>query len=147
MAPRKTKRDTSESVEEETTPPPKKVKKASRKDNDNEESDSEQQSTTKIPNINFIELIHDLNEYAKEKLHKLKGKPDVVRIVESIPMFNKYHDLISQPNFMSDFNALYITAARRKNIYLDDVVHVIDRYLNDGATVEDFPGFPKAPSR
>uniref|UniRef100_A0AC35GV49 Uncharacterized protein n=1 Tax=Panagrolaimus sp. PS1159 TaxID=55785 RepID=A0AC35GV49_9BILA len=150
MAPRKTtKRDSTESDEDEeqkpaTPPPPKKAKKA--KNNSVNNDDDESDSLTKIPPNSFMDFIQDLKEYGKEKLNH-KGKPDISKIADGIPLLQRHHDLYSHPSFNSDFNALFITAARRKNIYTDLVVEVIDRYLNDGQTVETFPGFPKAPSR
>jgi hypothetical protein len=150
MAPRKTtKRDSTESDEEQqpaTPPPPKKAKKAKNNSVNNDDDGSDIESLTKIPPNSFMDFIQDLKEYGKEKLNH-KGKPDFSKIADGIPMLQRHHDLYSHPSFNSDFNALFITAARRKNIYTDLVVEVIDRYLNDGQTVESFPGFPKAPSR
>uniref|UniRef100_A0A914YEJ8 Uncharacterized protein n=1 Tax=Panagrolaimus superbus TaxID=310955 RepID=A0A914YEJ8_9BILA len=100
-----------------------------------------------FPMFQFLKFIKDVNAHKKDKLLKLKGRPDIVKIAASIPELDKHRDFYMSPGFNTNFNNLFKTAARRKNIYLDHVTTIINRYLTDGESVEYFDGFPKAPSR
>uniref|UniRef100_A0A914QXV2 Uncharacterized protein n=1 Tax=Panagrolaimus davidi TaxID=227884 RepID=A0A914QXV2_9BILA len=100
MAPRKTtKRGSTESDEEQlpaTPPPPKKAKKAKNNLVNNDDDGSDIESSTKIPPNSFMDFIHDLKEYGKEKLNH-KGKLNLSKIADGIPMLRRHHDLYSQP--------------------------------------------------
>jgi hypothetical protein len=148
MPPKKQKRNSPKLEDDDDVEPSKKVKKMEGDvDDEHSETETDFEPSERIPSIEFIDFIQDLETHGKDKLSKLKGKFDVAKISDAMPMLQKHHDLFSQPTFNSDFNALYVTAARRKNVAMDTVVNVIHKYLNDGSSVEDFPGFPKAPTR
>uniref|UniRef100_A0AC34FKT5 Uncharacterized protein n=1 Tax=Panagrolaimus sp. ES5 TaxID=591445 RepID=A0AC34FKT5_9BILA len=122
------------------------VEEGSHETSENPVTVNDKKEPVDFPFFQFLKFIKDLNLHNKGKLLKLKGKPDIAKIAATIPELGKHRDFYMSPDFNKNFNALYIAAARRKSIHVDDVTSIINRHLNDGRTVEDFPEFPKAPS-